>query len=72
MIMMGPKKDKGGLMVAIMEKLKNGKSSYEEGKEHNEEMMEKHHDDESHYEKYKEEVDGLFEAMKKRRQGRIC
>ena len=45
MIMMGPKKDKGGLMVAIMEKLKNGKSSYEEGKEHNEEMMEKHHDD---------------------------
>ncbi len=65
MIMMGPKKDKGGLMVAIMEKLKNGKSSYEEGKEHNEEMMEKHHDDESHNEKYKEEVEGLFEAMKK-------
>ena len=63
MIMMGPKKDKGGLMVAIMEKLKNGKSSYEEGKEHNEEMMEKHHDDESHYEKYKEEVDGMVKAM---------
>ena len=60
---MGPKKDKGGLMVAIMEKLKNGHSSYEEGKEHNEEMMEKHHDGHGHYEKYKEEVDGMVKAM---------
>ena len=63
MIMMGPKKDKGGLMIAIMEKLKNGKGSYEEGKEHNEEMMEKHHDGHGHYEKYKEEVDGMVKAM---------
>ena len=60
---MGPKKDKGGLMVAIMEKLKHGHSSYEEGKEHNEEMMEKHHDGHGHYEKYKEEVDGMVKAM---------
>ena len=64
MIMMGPKKDKGGLMIAIMEKLKNGKSSYEEGKEHNEEMMEKHHDGHGHYEKYKHEVDGMIKAIK--------
>ena len=58
MIMMGPKKDKGGLMVAIMEKLKGGKGSYEEGKEHNEKMME----EVDHG--YKSEVDGMFEAIK--------
>jgi len=63
MIMMGPKKDKGGLMVAIMEKLKNGKSSYEEGKEHNEEMMEKG----GH--SYEPEVDGIFKALKEEDKG---
>ena len=40
MIMMGPKKDKGAMIVSIMEKFKKP-NRYEEGKKSNEDLMEK-------------------------------
>ena len=55
MIMMGPKKDKGGMVTLIIEKMKD---HYGRGKESNEDFMEGKHDEERHhevYEKYKEE-----------------
>ena len=62
MIMMGPKKDKGGLVISILSKMKD---HYENGKESNEEFVE-HEEKEEHevYEKYKEEVDGMLKAIK--------
>ena len=64
MIMMGPKKDKGGMVTLIIEKMKD---HYGKGKESNEEFMEGKHDEEHRdsevYEEYKEEVDGMFKAM---------
>ena len=61
MIMMGPKKDKAGMIVSIMEKFKKP-SSYEDGKKSNEDLMEKGGHD-SAYEHYKPEVDAIFEAL---------
>ena len=61
MIMMGPKKDKGAMIVSIMEKFKKP-SRYEEGKKSNEDLMEKGGHD-SVYEHYKPEVDAIFEAL---------
>ena len=67
MIMMGPKKDRGGLVSIIIEKMKNGKGSYEEGKEHNEEFRQKsEHEEHEAYEHYKEEVDGIFKALEEK------
>ena len=64
---MGPKKDKGGMISIIIEKMKNGKSSYEEGKDHNEEFMEKpEHEEYEAYEHYREEVDGIFKALEEK------
>ena len=61
MIMMGPKKDKGGLVVAIMEKLNN---KYSKGKDENEEYIE----EETKFDKddhgYKSSVDEMLEAVK--------
>ena len=59
MIMMGPKKDRGGMLAIIMEKMK--KNHYEDGKESNEDFMEK--GGHKSYENYKEEVDSIFEAI---------
>jgi hypothetical protein len=61
MIMMGPKKDKAGMIVSIMEKFKKP-SRYEDGKKSNEDLMEKGGHD-SAYEHYKPEVDAIFEAL---------
>ena len=64
MIMRGPKKDKGGMVTLIIEKMKD---HYGRGKESNEDFMEGKHDEERHhevYEKYKEEVDGMLDAIK--------
>ena len=58
---MGPKKDKGAMIVSIMEKFKKP-SRYEEGKKSNEDLMEKGGHD-SAYEHYKPEVDAIFEAL---------
>ncbi len=58
---MGPKKDKGGLVVAIMEKLNN---KYSKGKDENEEYIE----EETKFDKddhgYKSSVDEMLEAVK--------
>ena len=62
MIMMGPKKDKGAMIVSIMEKFKKP-SRYEDGKKSNEDLMEKGGHD-SAYEHYKPEVDAIFDAFK--------
>ena len=64
MTMMGPKKDKGGMVIAIMEKMKN---HYKNGKESNEEFVE-HDEEKEHevYDKYKEEVDGIFKAFEEK------
>ena len=62
MIMMGPKKDKGAMIVSIMEKFKKP-GHYESGKESNEKFMEKGGHD-SAYEHYKAEVDAIFDAFK--------
>ena len=45
MIMMGPKKDKGAMIISIMEKFGKKKNSYEDGKKSNEDFMDKggHH-----------------------------
>ena len=62
MIMMGPKKDRGAMVVSIMKKV--GKPNhYEDGKESNKEFMEKGGHD-STYEHYKPEVDAIFDAIK--------
>ena len=60
MIMMGPGKDKGGMLSIIMEKMK--KNHYEDGKKSNEDFMEKGGHD-SDYDHYKPEVDALFDAL---------
>ena len=62
MIMMGPKKDRGAMVVSIMEKFKKP-GHYESGKESNEKFMEKGGHD-SAYEQYKAEVDAIFDAFK--------
>jgi hypothetical protein len=62
MIMMGPKKSKGAMIVSIMEKFKKP-SRYEDGKKSNEDLMEKGGHD-SAYEHYKPEVDAIFDAFK--------
>ena len=61
MIMMGPKKDKGAMILSIMEKFKKP-GHYESGKESNEKFMEKGGHD-SAYEHYKPEVDAIFDAI---------
>lgn len=64
MIMMGPKKEKGGMVSIIIEKMKD---HYGNGKESNEDYVEGKHDKKEHhevYEKYKEEVDGMLDAIK--------
>ena len=58
---MGPKKDKAGMIVSIMEKFKKP-GHYESGKESNEKFMEKGGHD-SAYEHYKPEVDAIFDAL---------
>ena len=61
MIMMGPKKDRGAMVVSIMKKM--GKPNhYEDGKESKKEFMEKGGHD-SAYEHYKPEVDAIFDAL---------
>ena len=63
MIMMGPKKDKGAMIVSIMEKFGKKKNSYEDGKKSNEDFMDKGGHD-SAYEHYKAEVDAIFDSFK--------
>ena len=61
---MGPKKEKGGMVSIIIEKMKD---HYGNGKESNEDYVEGKHDKKEHhevYEKYKEEVDGMLDAIK--------
>ena len=58
---MGPKKDKAGMIVSIMEKFKKP-SRYEDGKKSNEDLMEKGGHD-SAYAHNKPEVDAIFEAL---------
>lgn len=55
---MGPKKDKGGMVVAIMEKMRN---HYENGKEANAEYVEGNDDD--YQEGYGAAVDEMFSAI---------
>ena len=64
MIMMGPKKDKGGLVISILSKMKD---HYKNGKESNEDFVE-HEEKEEHeaYDKYKEEVDGIFKGLEEK------
>ena len=64
MIMMGPKKDKGGMISVIIEKMKD---HYGNGKESNEEFVE-HEEEKEHevYEHYKEEVDGIFKGLEEK------
>jgi len=64
MIMMGPKKDKGGMISVIIEKMKD---HYGNGKESNEEFVE-HEEKKEHevYEHYKEEVDGIFKGLEEK------
>jgi hypothetical protein len=63
MIMMGPKKDKGAMIVSILEKFKKKPSVHDEGKKANEDFMEKGGHD-SVYADYKPEVDAIFDAFK--------
>ena len=60
---MGPKKDKGAMIVSIMEKFGKKKSSYEDGKKSNEEFMDKGGHD-SAYNSYRAEVDAIFDSFK--------
>ena len=64
MIMMGPKKDKGGMISVIIEKMKD---HYGNGKESNEEFVE-HEEKKEHevYEHYKKEVDGIFKGLEEK------
>ena len=58
---MGPKKEKGGMVSIIIEKMKD---HYGNGKESNEDYVEGKHDEEHEvYEHYKEEVDGIFKGL---------
>jgi hypothetical protein len=61
---MGPKKDKGGMISVIIEKMKD---HYGNGKESNEEFVE-HEEKKEHevYEHYKEEVDGIFKGLEEK------
>jgi hypothetical protein len=61
---MGPKKDKGGMISVIIEKMKD---HYGNGKESNEEFVE-HEEEKEHevYEHYKEEVDGIFKGLEEK------
>ena len=61
---MGPKKDKGGMVSIIIEKMKD---HYGNGKESNEEFVE-HEEEKEHevYEHYKEEVDGIFKGLEEK------
>jgi len=63
MIMMGPKKDKGAMIVSIMEKFKGKPSAHDEGKKANADFMERGGHD-SAYEHYKAEVDALMDALR--------
>ena len=66
MIMMGPKKDKGGMVSIIIEKMKD---HYGNGKESNEDYVEGKHDEEKEhevYEHYREEVDGIFKGLEEK------
>ena len=65
MMMMGPKKDRGGMVTLIIEKMKD---HYKNGKESNEEFVEKPEHEEEHevYEHYKEEVDGIFKGLEEK------
>ena len=56
MIMMGPKKDKGAMIISIMEKFKKKPSVHDKGKKANEDFMERGGHD-SAYSHYKAEVD---------------
>ena len=62
--MMGPKKDKGGMISVIIEKMKD---HYGNGKESNEEFVE-HEEKKEHevYEHYKKEVDGIFKGLEEK------
>ena len=60
---MGPKKDKGAMIVSIMEKFGKKKSSYEDGKKSNEDFMDKGGHD-SAYNSYRAEVDAIFDSFK--------
>tara|TARA_E500000305_G_C3989481_1_gene221193 strand:+ start:42 stop:293 length:252 start_codon:yes stop_codon:yes gene_type:complete len=64
--MMGPKKDKGGMVSIIIEKMKD---HYGNGKESNEDYVEGKHDEEREdevYEHYREEVDGIFKGLEEK------
>ena len=63
MIMMGPKKDKGAMIVSIMEKFKGKSSPHDEGKKANSDFMERGGHD-SAYEHYKAEVDAIMDALR--------
>jgi len=66
MIMMGPKKEKGGMVSIIIEKMKD---HYGNGKESNEDYVEGKHDEEKDhevYEHYREEVDGIFKGLEEK------
>ena len=67
--MMGPKKEKGGMVSIIIEKMKD---HYGKGKESNEDFMEGKHDEEHKdsevYEKYKEEVGRNVQSHGRKRQ----
>ena len=60
---MGPKKDKGAMIISLMEKFGKKKNSYEDGKKSNEDFMDKGGHD-STYEHYKAEVDAIFDSFK--------
>ena len=62
MIMMGPRKDKGAMIVSIMEKFKKKPSTHDEGKKANSDFMERGGHD-SAYEYYKAEVDAIMDAL---------
>lgn len=59
MMMMGPKKDKGGMVVAIMDKMKD---SYGKGKKSNEEFMEGE-EYEEHKEHEEKDYDNGYDAV---------
>jgi len=63
MIMMGPRKDKGAMIVSIMEKFKKKPNVHDEGKKANADFMERGGHD-SAYDHYKSEVDAIFDSFK--------
>jgi len=60
MMMMGPQKDKGGLVIAIMKKMKD---HYNNGKESNEEFVEQPDVEEDYKHGYGDIVDDIFSAI---------